>query len=79
VYAGSSLLGLTTILDTAAPGERILLVSYGSGAGSDAISLRVTEALLGRRGRATATRDYIAQRVEIDYATYVRFAGKLRV
>ena len=77
-YAGSSLLGLTAILDTAAPGERVLLVSYGSGAGSDAISLRLTEVLFGRRERAAATRDYVARRVELDYATYVRFAGKLR-
>jgi hydroxymethylglutaryl-CoA synthase len=78
-YAGSSLLGLTAILDIAAPGERILLVSYGSGAGSDAISLRATEALPVRRERARATRDYVARRVEIDYATYVRYAGKLRL
>jgi hydroxymethylglutaryl-CoA synthase len=77
-YAGSSLLGLAAILDTAAPDERVLLVSYGSGAGSDAISLRVTETLLARRERAAAARDYIARRVEIDYATYVRFTGKLR-
>ena len=77
-YAGSSLLGLTAILDTAAPGERVLLVSYESGAGSDAISLRLTEVLFGRRERAAATRDYVARRVELDYATYVRFAGKLR-
>ncbi len=77
-YAGSSLLGLTAILDGASPGERVLLVSYGSGAGADAISLHVTEAVLERRGRATSTRAYVARRVEIDYATYVRFAGKLR-
>ena len=78
-YAGSSLLGLTAILDVAAPGERVLLISYGSGAGSDAISLQVTETLLERRERARATRDYVARRVEIDYATYVRYTGKLKL
>ncbi|MFO3798132.1 MAG: hydroxymethylglutaryl-CoA synthase, partial [Anaerolineales bacterium] len=31
-YAGSSLVGLTAILDGARPGQRILLVSFGSGA-----------------------------------------------
>ncbi len=77
-YAGSSLIGLTAVLDVAAPGDRLLLVSYGSGAGSDALSFRVTEAILERRQRAPMTRDYIARRVEIDYGTYVRFTGKLK-
>ncbi len=77
-YAGSSLIGLTAVLDAAAPGDLVLAVSYGSGAGSDAVSLRITERILERRGRAPLTRDYIARRVEIDYATYVRFTRKLR-
>ena len=77
-YAGSSLIGLTAILDAATPGDRVLLVSYGSGAGSDALSLYITDAIAERQRRAPATRDYIARRVEIDYATYVRFTRKLR-
>jgi hydroxymethylglutaryl-CoA synthase len=79
VYAGSALLGLTAILDIAQPGDRILLVSYGSGAGSDAISLHTTEALLKRRDQARFTRDYLARRTEIDYATYARYRGKLNL
>ncbi len=78
-YAASSLIGLTAILDQAQPGDRILLVSFGSGAGSDAISLRVTEAVTERRDRAPSTREYIARRTEIDYATYVRYRRKLRM
>jgi len=78
-YAGSSLLGLSAVLDIAAPGERILCVSYGSGAGSDAFALRVTEALLERRLRAPTTLDYVSRHKEIDYATYVRYRGKLRL
>ena len=77
-YAGSSLIGLTAVLDVASPGDRVLLTSYGSGAGSDAISLRVTKTTLERREGAPATRDYLDRRVEIDYATYVRFTRKLR-
>jgi len=76
-YAASSPLGLTAILDAAQPGERVLLASYGSGAGSDAISLRVTEAIMDRQKRAPKTQDYIARRLEIDYATYVRYTKKL--
>jgi hydroxymethylglutaryl-CoA synthase len=77
VYAGSSLTGLTAVLDVAKPGARILLVSYGSGAGSDAFSIRTTDLLVERQGLAPSTRDYIARRTEIDYATYSRYRGKL--
>jgi hydroxymethylglutaryl-CoA synthase len=76
-YAGSSLVGLTAILDEAGPDDHILLVSYGSGAGSDAFSLRTTARLAERRGLAPSTREYIGRRTEIDYATYARFRGKL--
>jgi hydroxymethylglutaryl-CoA synthase len=79
VYAGSSILGLTAILDIAKPGDRILLVSYGSGAGSDAMALRATDLITERQGRAPKTEDYIARRTEIDYATYVRYRGKLKI
>jgi hydroxymethylglutaryl-CoA synthase len=77
VYAGSALIGLTAVLDIAAAGDRILLVSYGSGAGSDAISLHVTENLIERRETAPSTESYIDRRTEIDYATYARYRGKL--
>jgi len=78
-YAGAALIGLTAVLDVAEPGDRILLVSYGSGAGSDAFSIRVTDAITDRKGRAPFTLDYVDRRVEIDYATYVRYTGKLRI
>ena len=76
-YAGSALIGLTAVLDVAQPGDHILLVSYGSGAGSDAFSLRVSEALTERRERAVSTQQYLERRTEIDYATYTRLRGKL--
>jgi hydroxymethylglutaryl-CoA synthase len=78
-YAGSSLLGLTAILDEAQPGDRLLLVSFGSGAGSDAISLRVTDRIEERRDRAPRTRVYIERRKAIDYGTYVRYRKKLHM
>lgn len=70
--------GLTAILDEAKPGDRILMVSYGSGAGSDAFDLIVTERIEQVRGRAPSTRDYIKRRTAIDYATYTRYRGKLK-
>ncbi len=78
-YAASSLIGLTATLDVARPGDRILLVSFGSGAGSDGIALLVTESIEERRDQAPTTREYVARREEIDYATYVRYRRKLRV
>lgn len=77
-YAGSSMMGLTAVLDVAEPGDKIFLVSYGSGAGSDAFSLVATDAIVERRKRAPTTQAYIARRKEIDYATYVRYRRKLR-
>jgi hydroxymethylglutaryl-CoA synthase len=76
-YAGAAMIGLAGILDVAQPGDRVLMVSFGSGAGSDAFSLTVTEHIEARRDLAPKTADYIARRTEIDYATYVRFRGKL--
>jgi hydroxymethylglutaryl-CoA synthase len=76
-YAGAAIIGLTAILDIAQPGDRILMVSFGSGAGSDAFAIRVTEAIEERRDLAPHTQDYIARRTEIDYATYTRMRGKL--
>lgn len=76
-YAGAAIIGLTAILDIAQPGDRLLMVSFGSGAGSDAFALTVNEALLERRDRAPLTHDYIARRTPIDYATYARYRGKL--
>jgi hydroxymethylglutaryl-CoA synthase len=76
-YAGAAMIGLTAVLDIAEPGDQILMVSFGSGAGSDAFALQVTEAIRERQGRAHKTQDYIARRTEIDYGTYVRLRGKL--
>jgi hydroxymethylglutaryl-CoA synthase len=76
-YAGATLVGLSAVLDVAQPGERLLTVSYGSGAGSDAFAWTVTDRLLDRRDLAPKTRDYIARREPIDYGLYVRYRNKL--
>jgi hydroxymethylglutaryl-CoA synthase len=76
-YAGSALLGLTAVLDRAKAGERILVVSFGSGAGSDAFSFRVTDRALTLRSQVRTTADYVSSRQPIDYATYARHRKKI--
>lgn len=76
-YAGAALIGLTAVLDAAKEGERILVTSYGSGAGSDAFDILVTSALAERRDKATKTNDYITRRTVVDYALYARYRGKI--
>ncbi|HJW82760.1 MAG TPA: hydroxymethylglutaryl-CoA synthase [Anaerolineae bacterium] len=76
-YAGSCMIGLTAILDEAKPGDRVFMVSFGSGAGSDAFSITVTDPIAQRQKLATRTREYVARRVQIDYATYARYRKKL--
>ncbi len=76
-YSGSSIVGLTAILDVAKPGQRILLTSYGSGAGGDSFSLKVTDKILERRNKAPSTKWYFDRKQYVDYGTYVKMRGKL--
>ncbi len=76
-YSGAAIIGLTAILDEAKPGDRVLLVSFGSGAGSDAMVIRVKDKIEERRDKAPRTMEYVKRRSEIDYAEYVRMRGKL--
>jgi hydroxymethylglutaryl-CoA synthase len=76
-YSGAAIIGLTAILDVAQPGERVFMVSYGSGAGSDAMVIRITDKIVERRSKARSTQDYINRRTEIDYAEYARMRGTL--
>ncbi len=70
-YSGSAMLGLAAVLDIAKPGQRILMVSYGSGAGSDAFDITVTDAIEAypRQG----IREMIEEKEYVDYATYMKF------
>ena len=78
-YSGSSLLGLCNVLDIARPGERILLTSYGSGAGSDSFSILVTDKIEEKRNLAPLTSYYINKKEYIDYGIYVKLRRKLRM
>ncbi len=78
-YSGASLVGLAAQLDKAKPGERIVITSYGSGAGSDAFSFVVTDEILERRNLAPTTDFYINQRVYLTYAEYAKHRGKIHM
>ncbi len=75
-YAASSPLGLAAVLDVAEPDDRVMLASFGSGAGSDAISIRVLEGAVDRRLHSVPVRKMIEECREIDYSTYAKFRGK---
>src|SRR3990170_1626935 len=69
-YSGSSLIGLAAVLDIAKPNDRIVIVSYGSGAGSDAYSLMVTNQILGKRSRQKFTIRHQAENKNVEYVDY---------
>jgi len=78
-YSASCLIGLAATLDIAQPGERIFVTSFGSGAGSDAFSIRVKEGIDDIRCGAPSVRDYIGGAEYLDYAMYAKHKGKLRI
>jgi hydroxymethylglutaryl-CoA synthase len=78
-YSGSSPMGLTAILDVAKPGDKILMVSYGSGAGSDAFIWTATELITQVQAKAPQTRSLLDNNKNyLDYGTYAKFRGKIR-
>jgi len=72
LYSGSSPTGLAAVLDIAEPGDRILMTSYGSGAGSDSYIFTVTDNITEKRERSVPVRGQIESphRQYVDYNTY---------
>ena len=77
-YSGSSPLGLAAVLDIAKPGDKILLASFGSGAGSDAFIIEAQESLPEKRKSGISVSKLIENGIKIDYAIYSKFREKLR-
>ncbi len=79
-YSGSSPIGLTAVLDVAKPGDRILMCSYGSGAGSDAFVFTVTKRIDEVRDLAPKTRWLIDENVTyLQYGEYAKLRRKIRM
>jgi hydroxymethylglutaryl-CoA synthase len=78
-YSGATPLGLAAVLDIAKPGDRIMAVSYGSGAGSDAFSITVNDIIEEKRELSPKVNEFIENKSYVDYAVYAKFKGKLRM
>ena len=73
--ACSPLLGLAAALDLAQPGARILVASIAFGAGSDALSIEVTEQGMERLPRLTPQ---LEDKEYVDYLTYLKIRQEMR-
>lgn len=80
-YSGAVPLGLAAVLDEAKPGDRIFVTSYGSGAGSDAFDITVTDAIEEKidRSAAPSVQQMLSKKKYLDYAVYARHKGKIKV
>jgi len=79
-YSGSSPTGLAAVLDVAEPDDRILITSFGSGAGSDSFVLRATELLPERQALAPTVRSMLdGPRRYLTYGEYAKLRDKIIV
>ncbi len=75
-YSASSLLGLSAVLDIAKPKEKIFMVSYGSGAGSDAFIFETTQNIAKKRNK-TSVFEFIDRKKYISYIEYLKYGRKI--
>jgi hydroxymethylglutaryl-CoA synthase len=79
-YSGAVPLGLTNVLDNAEAGDRIFVISYGLGAGSDGFDITVTDRIKEcRRNSWMPLSEYTDDYELLDYATYAKFRGKIKL
>jgi len=77
-YSASTLVGLAAVLDIAKPGERIFVVSYGSGAGSDGFTFEVTKEIVNyRKQQSKSVAKQIFQKEYINYIQYLKMTQKI--
>ncbi|AWX32774.1 MAG: hydroxymethylglutaryl-CoA synthase [Methanosphaera sp.] len=78
-YSGATPLGLSSVLDIAEPGDKIFAVSYGSGAGSDAFTIKVNKRIKEVQSKAKTIEELQNNLTYVDYATYAKFKGKIKM
>lgn len=76
-YSASSLIGLAAVLDKAVPNQRILLLSYGSGAGSDGFILQTTKHIAQRQNKVPSVAKQMNEKKYISYVEYLKKRRKL--
>jgi hydroxymethylglutaryl-CoA synthase len=80
-YSASSMMGLASTLDRAKPNQTIFMVSYGSGAGSDAFLWKTTKEISNFRARQKkygyAVNNQLRHTTDITYMEYLKHTHKL--
>jgi hydroxymethylglutaryl-CoA synthase len=80
-YSASSMIGLSAVLDLVKPGQKIFMVSYGSGAGSDAFLWETTPEIVKiqkfRADNKYTVKQNSDQNMFIDYAQYLKQTHKI--
>lgn len=78
--SSSALIALAAALDMAKVQEKILVASYGSGAGSDAFLVTANAGIEGKRNRITPVQKYLEAdyKENIDYLRYEKIRGRLK-
>jgi len=84
-YSSACLLSLCGVLDQANPGDRMMLVSFGSGAGSDGFVMTVTDEIRAFQHRKEASgQEGVVEQVDhvhaewLTYGQYLLSQGKIK-
>lgn len=80
-YSATTMLGLAAVLDIARANQKIFMVSYGSGAGSDAFIWETTKDLLSMQKAKAKTKQLVTYQIQqktyVDYVRFLKLTHKL--
>ncbi|AET31876.1 hydroxymethylglutaryl-CoA synthase [Pyrobaculum ferrireducens] len=79
-YNASALMGFAKVLDSAKPGDKILLVPFGSGAGSNAFVFTTTDLITERQKAGVPTvEEMLRDKIYVDYAQYLKMRKMIKL